>query len=74
LGRLRGVLARIALAAAQMGALYAPFGPDAPGGFADPGGWKCSPRYCTHHARCPGGGGLETRPGGDLAPPPEVTS
>ena len=57
-GRLRGVLARIGLAASQMGALYERLGPDAPWGFADPAGWKCSPRYCTHHARCPGGAGL----------------
>ncbi|MEA2313053.1 MAG: nuclease superfamily, partial [Solirubrobacteraceae bacterium] len=41
-GQLRGVLARIALAAGQMSALYERFGPDAPWGFADPGGWKCS--------------------------------
>jgi hypothetical protein len=27
-------------------------------GFADPAGWKCSPRYCAHHHRCPGGGRL----------------
>ena len=37
---------------------YDRYGPDEPWGFADPGGWKCSPRYCAHHARCPGGGGL----------------
>src|SRR4051794_3412231 len=57
-GQLRGVLARIGQAAGQMRALYERFGPDAPWGFADPAGWKCSPRYCTHHARCPGGAGL----------------
>ena len=57
-GQLRGVHARIGQAAGQMSALYERFGPDAPWGFADPGGWKCSPRYCSHHARCPGGAGL----------------
>ena len=43
---------------ARSHALYERFGPDEPWGFADPSGWKCSPRYCGHHARCPGGGGL----------------
>jgi hypothetical protein len=33
------------------------------GGFADPSGWKCSARYCAHHARCPGGGGLQATRG-----------
>ncbi len=57
-GQLRAVLARIAQAASQIAALYDRYGPDDPWGFADPAGWKCSPRYCAHHARCPGGGGL----------------
>jgi hypothetical protein len=57
-GQLRATLARIAQAASQIALLYERFGPDEPWGFADPSGWKCSPRYCAHHARCPGGGGL----------------
>jgi hypothetical protein len=57
-GQLRATLARIAQAASQITALYERYGPDEPWGFADPSGWKCSPRYCAHHARCPGGGGL----------------
>ena len=57
-GQLRAVLARIAQAASQIDASYRRFGPDEPWGFADRSGLKCSPRYCTHHPRCPGGGGL----------------
>ena len=57
-GQLRAMLARIAQAASQIVACYERYGPDEPWGFADPGGWKCSPRYCAHHGRCPGGGGL----------------
>jgi hypothetical protein len=57
-GQLRVTLARIAQAASQIHALYERYGPDEPWGFADPSGWKCAPRYCSHHARCPGGGGL----------------
>jgi hypothetical protein len=57
-GQLRAMLARIAQAASQIDAYYQRFGPDQPWGFADPAGWKCSPRYCAHHAECPGGGGL----------------
>jgi hypothetical protein len=57
-GQLRATLARIAQAASQIAALYDRYGPDQPWGFADPAGWKCSPRYCAHHARCPGGGAL----------------
>jgi hypothetical protein len=57
-GQLRGLLARIAQAASQICALHERYGPEAPWGFADPSGWKCSPRYCSHHARCPGGAGL----------------
>ena len=34
------------------------FGPDEPWGFADPTGWKCSARYCSHLRVCPGGRGL----------------
>ena len=56
--QLRATLARIAQAASQIAALHDRYGPDEPWGFADPSGWKCSPRYCAHHARCPGGGGL----------------
>ena len=43
---------------ARSSPLYERYGPDEPWGFADPSGWKCSPRYCAHHHRCPGGGGL----------------
>src|SRR5204863_397469 len=51
-------LVRIAQVASQIAALYERYGPDEPWGFADPSGWKCSPRYCGHYGRCPGGGGL----------------
>jgi hypothetical protein len=57
-GQLRGSLARIALAASQIAACYEQFGPDLPWGFADPSGWKCSRRYCSHWPACPGGYGL----------------
>ena len=56
--QLRGALARIAQMAAQVVACYERFGPEEPWGFADPGGWKCSPRYCEHWHSCPGGAGL----------------
>jgi hypothetical protein len=56
--QLRGTLARIAQVAAQIVACHERFGPDRPWGFADPTGWKCSPRYCEHWRGCPGGGGL----------------
>ena len=45
-GQLRGALVRIAQAARQIVACYERFGPEEPWGFADPGGWKCSERYC----------------------------
>jgi PD-(D/E)XK nuclease superfamily len=57
-GQLRGVLARLALAASQISACFERYGPDQPWGFADPTSWKCSPRYCAHWAACPGGRGL----------------
>src|SRR3954468_5385414 len=57
-GQLRGMLARIAQAASQICVLHERYGPERPWGFADPSGWKCSPRYCSHHAHCPGGAGL----------------
>ncbi|OAI39391.1 hypothetical protein AYO39_02950 [Actinobacteria bacterium SCGC AG-212-D09] len=57
-GQLRGVLARLALAASQIAACYGRYGPDQPWGFADPTSWKCSPRYCHAWAICPGGKGL----------------
>jgi hypothetical protein len=57
-GQQRASLARIAQAASQIAAYYTRFGPDEPWGFADPAGWKCAPRYCAHHAACPGGAGL----------------
>jgi hypothetical protein len=57
-GQLRAILARIAQAASQIAALYDRYGPDEPWGFADPASWKCTPRYCSHHRRCPGGSGL----------------
>ena len=55
--QLRAALARIAQTASQIAALYERFGPDQPWGFADPTSWKCSARYCPHHAACPGGAG-----------------
>jgi hypothetical protein len=57
-GQMRGVLARIALAASQIAAAYERYGPDQAWGFADPTGWKCSPRFCHAWASCPGGRGL----------------
>jgi hypothetical protein len=57
-GQLRGALARIAQVARQIVACYERFGPQEPWGFADPGGWKCSARYCEAWGRCPGGVGL----------------
>jgi hypothetical protein len=57
-GEMRGVLARIALAASQIAACHERYGPEQPWGFADPTSWKCSPRYCAHWASCPGGRGL----------------
>jgi hypothetical protein len=57
-GELRAVLARVALAASQLEALYERFGPERPWGFADPTGWQCSERYCPHWRECPGGAGL----------------
>jgi hypothetical protein len=57
-GQLRGVLARLALAASQITACYERYGPDRPWGFADPTSWKCGPRYCSHYFSCPGGAGL----------------
>ena len=44
IGQLRGVLARVALAASQIAACYERYGPDQPWGFADPTSWKCSRR------------------------------
>jgi hypothetical protein len=57
-GQLRGILARVALAASQIAASYERYGPDQPWGFADPTSWKCSARYCHAWATCPGGRGL----------------
>jgi hypothetical protein len=57
-GQLRGVLARLALAASQIAACYERYGPDQPWGFADPTSWKCSPRYCHAWSSCRGGRGL----------------
>jgi len=58
IGQLRGALARIAQVAGQIVACYERFGPEQPWGFADPTGWKCSPRYCEAWGSCPGGAGL----------------
>jgi PD-(D/E)XK nuclease superfamily len=58
IGQLRGALARIAQVARQIVASYERFGPDAPWGFAEPSGWKCSARYCEAWRNCPGGAGL----------------
>jgi hypothetical protein len=41
-GQMRGVMARLALAASQIAAAYERYGPDHPWGFADPIGWRCS--------------------------------
>jgi PD-(D/E)XK nuclease superfamily len=57
-GQMRGVLARVALAASQIVASYDRFGPDQPWGFADPTSWKCSARFCAAWGSCPGGRGL----------------
>jgi hypothetical protein len=57
-GQLRGALARIAQAASEIVACWETLGPERPWGFADPTGWKCSPRYCEHWHNCPGGSGL----------------
>jgi hypothetical protein len=57
-GQLRGALVRIAQVARQIVANYERFGPGEPWGFADPGGWKCSERYCDAWATCPGGVGV----------------
>jgi hypothetical protein len=57
-GQLRGVPARVALAASQIAASYERYGPDQPWGFADPSSWKCSARYSHAWATCPGGRGL----------------
>jgi hypothetical protein len=57
-GQMRGVLARVALAASQSAAAYERYGPEQPWGFADPTSWKCSRRFCAHWESCPGGRGL----------------
>jgi hypothetical protein len=57
-GQLRGALVRIGQVARQIVANYERFGPEEPWGFADPGGWKCSERYCEVWRRCPGGVGV----------------
>jgi hypothetical protein len=57
-GQLRGVLARLAVAASQIAACHERYGPDQPWGFADPTSWRCSRRYCIHWGACPGGRGL----------------
>ena len=57
-GQLRGALARIAQAASEIVACWETLGPDRPWGFADPTGWKCSPRYCEAWSSCAGGAGL----------------
>jgi len=57
-GQMRATLARFALAASEIAACYDQFGPDRPWGLADPTSWKCSERYCSYWAGCPGGAGL----------------
>jgi PD-(D/E)XK nuclease superfamily len=57
-GQLRGVLARVALAASQIAACYERYGPNRPWGFADPTSWRCSARFCWAWGRCPGDVGL----------------
>jgi hypothetical protein len=58
IGQMRAALARIALAASEIAAYDAGFGPDRPWGLAEPISWKCSERYCAHWDSCPGGAGL----------------
>ena len=57
-GQMRGVLARIAVAASQIAAAHERYGPDQPWGFADPTSWRCSAKFCHAWATCPGGKGL----------------
>jgi hypothetical protein len=57
-GQMRGVLARIALAASQIAAAYERYGPDHSWGFADPTSWRCSAKFCHAWSGCPGGRGL----------------
>jgi hypothetical protein len=56
--RRRGVLARFAVMAQTIVALYERLGPERPWPMADPSGWRCSARWCAHFADCPGGRGL----------------
>jgi len=58
IGQLRGVLARIALAASQIAACHERYGPDHPWGFADPSSWKCSPRFCANSRNAAASSGL----------------
>jgi PD-(D/E)XK nuclease superfamily len=58
--RTRRVIARFAQMAREVNAAYAQFGPDQPWEFASPrDAFPCSPRFCGHYARCPGGAGLD---------------
>ena len=57
-GQMRSSLARVAQAASQIAALHDRYGPQCSWGFADPTGWRCGPRYCSHWTSCPGGAGL----------------
>jgi hypothetical protein len=58
IGQMRTSLARIAQVASQINAYYDAYGPDRSWGFANPTGWRCSPRFCAAYMECPGGGGL----------------
>jgi hypothetical protein len=57
-GQHRATLARFALAASQIVAAYQAFGPERPWGFAEPGHWRCSAKYCAAYQFCAGGSGL----------------
>jgi hypothetical protein len=56
--RRRGVLARFAVMARTIVALYEQLGPEGPWPLADPSNWRCSRKICPHFAACPGGAGL----------------
>ena len=58
-GQVRAMLARIAQPAIQIDACYRAIRARRAVGFADPAGWKCSPRYGAPHQGCPAAVGCE---------------